>query len=495
VHLEAVYPISLEFRPGCVTLVSHQPTLFPAMMLLRVILFLSLACGLSHATEATSTTPEVKKESSVEQSKVTTTTPAAAPVSAPAVLTDAEVNAHLKKIADDPRMPGVALSEGISQITGTAISPLLGVSAVGAWKYFQTPAHQRHLLPWYCHPWAWGLGLGLISIVLLKDVFGATAPALVKKPLDFMELFEDKASALVASTAFVPLVALAMAQMNAIPVQDAAHATTSMITPAEVGFATASPQLAFLDNAWVRFAIYTPVMMLCFLVVWLSSHAINVLIALSPFGLVDIALKFSKLFLLLLVTGASLVHPLLGLVVCLPIIALAVYMSGWAFRFTVFGTVFGWDLLFGRKADKEDLKDGIRCFTARKTQGVPIRTYGKLKVNGLGMHSFHHRAWLIFPAREVPLEEPMDGITRGMAHPTITRSDLQGRARPAFLLSPRYRHCVEDIGSHLGIQNFADSPLRRGAQAVKGWFAEVTVTSRTFVEGNASTNQPLPKLQ
>lgn len=461
------------------------------MMLLRVILFLSLACGLSHATEVTSTTPEVKKEPS------NATTPALVPA-APAVLrkTDAEVNAHLKKIADDPRLPGVALSEGISQITGTAISPLLGVSAVGAWKYFQTPAHQRHLLPWYCHPWAWGLGLGLISIVLLKDVLGATAPALVKKPLDFVELFEDKASALVASTAFVPLVALAMAQMNAIPVQDAAHATTSMISPAEVGFATATPQLAFLDNAWVRFAIYTPVMMLCFLVVWLSSHAINVLIALSPFGLVDIALKFSKLFLLLLVTGASLVHPLLGLVVCLPIIALAVYMSGWAFRFTVFGTVFGWDLLFGRKADKEDLKNGIRCFTARKTQGLPIRTYGKLKVNGLGMHSFHHRAWLIFPAREVPLDEPLDGITRGMAHPTITRSDLQGRARPAFLLSPRHRHCVEDIGRHLGIQNFADSPLRRGAQAVKGWFAEVTVASRTFVEGNnTASDQPLPKLQ
>jgi hypothetical protein len=285
-----------------------------------------------------------------------------------------------------------------------------------------------------------------------------------------------------------------MAQVNAIPVQDPA---TSMVAPAELGLATATPQLAFMDTPWVRVAIYTPVMILTFLVVWLSSHAINVLIALSPFGLVDVALKFSKLMLLVLVTGASLLHPLLGLVICLPIIALAAYLSGWAFRFTVFGTVFGWDLLLFRKAETEDLKDGVRCFTARKTHGLPVRTYGKLKVNALGMHSFRHRAWLIFPAREVSLDEPLDGITRGMLHPTITRSDLQGRPRAAFLLSPRYRHCVDEVGSHLGIQNFADSPMRRGVTAVKVWFTEVTISSRTLVErgpGGAATAPSLPRL-
>jgi hypothetical protein len=233
--------------------------------------------------------------------------------------------------------------------------------------------------------------------------------------------------------------------------------------------------------------------------VWLSSHAINVLIALSPFGLVDVALKFSKLFLLVLVTGASLIHPLLGLVVCLPIIALAAYLSGWAFRFTVFGTIFGWDLLLFRRAETEDLKEGVRCFTARKTHGLPVRTYGKLKVNALGMHVFHHRSWLIFPAHEVALDQALDGVTRGMLHPTITRSDLQGRPRAAFLLSPRYRYCVDEVGNHLGIQNFADSPMRRGVMAVKVWFADVAIASRTLVErstaGASTTAQPLPRLQ
>ena len=57
------------------------------------------------------------------------------------------------------RLPGVDLAQGISQLTGVAISPLLGVSAVGAWRYHHTPEASRHLLPWFCSPYAWGLGL------------------------------------------------------------------------------------------------------------------------------------------------------------------------------------------------------------------------------------------------------------------------------------------------------------------------------------------------
>ncbi|MEZ0273963.1 MAG: hypothetical protein ACAH88_03595, partial [Roseimicrobium sp.] len=74
---------------------------------------------------------------------------------------------------------------------------------------------------------------------------------------------------------------------------------------------------------------------------------------------------------------------------------------------------------------------------------------------------------------------------------------LQGRPRGVFLLSPRYRHCIEEIGGHLGIQSFSDSPLRRGLKAVKIWFADVAITSRTLIERSAvnSTVQPVPRLQ
>ena len=440
------------------------------MMLLRVILCLTMAYG---AANAASPTPTLPADEPVKNETPAKATPSAAS-------------------PQDVHLPGVALSEAVSQVTGTAISPLLGVSAVGAWKYIQTPENQRHLLPWYCHPWSWGSGFFLLTLVFLKDFLGTAAPGIVKKPLDFAELFEDKASALVASTAFVPLVALAMAQVNAIPLAQ----PTAMASSAELGFASVST-LAVMDNEWVRFAVYTPVLMLCFVVVWLSSHAINVLIALSPFSTVDAVLKLSKLGLLVTVTAASFIHPLLGLVICIPIIALAAYLSGWAFRFGVFGTLFGWDLLLSRRVTEEDVKEGVRCFTARKLHGVPVRTYGTLKVNELGMHVFRHRRWLVATAQELTLEQPLDGVTKGMLHPTLTRRDMEGRARATFLLAPRYRSSEEHIGTHLGIQEITDSSLRRGLKAVKVWFTEAVSMGKNLMERSSTalpSTRPVPRL-
>ena len=53
--------------------------------------------------------------------------------------------------------PGVELARTISEITGVAISPLLGVSTVGAWRYFhaRTPQQLAHL-PWSMM-WAFSL--------------------------------------------------------------------------------------------------------------------------------------------------------------------------------------------------------------------------------------------------------------------------------------------------------------------------------------------------
>src|SRR5262245_50315967 len=104
--------------------------------------------------------------------------------------------AETTQLRSTERLPGVDLTEGISQITGVAISPLLGVSALGAWRYYRTPASQRERLPWFCHPLAWGAGFALLALCFLKDTVGVATPALLKKPLDMAELFENKVSAL-----------------------------------------------------------------------------------------------------------------------------------------------------------------------------------------------------------------------------------------------------------------------------------------------------------
>lgn len=374
-------------------------------------------------------------------------------------------------------LPGVTLAEGVSQITGTAVSPLLGVSAVGAWKYVTTDAGERHRLPWYCHPWVWGSCFGVLGLCFLKDFLGAAAPPLVKKPLDFIELFEDKLSALVASTAFVPLVALAMAQVDAIP-QAPEHAAVA--TTAQLGFATV-PVIGVVDLAWLKVALYVPLAFIAFAVVWLSSHAINVLIAISPFGMVDAALKVVKLGVLGLITASAFVHPALGLLVCLMVIIPAFFVAGPAFRLMVFGNVFGFDLLLGRKAMAADLERGVLAFNASRVGSAPVRSYGRVTRDAEGKVTFRYRPWLVLPSREVVVDAQThpDGLEKGLLCPSLTRDDITGRARTAFILLPRYRDCVERITECFGIAKVADSRLLRGLKAVRNWLVELLSLGRS----------------
>src|SRR5438093_10179408 len=82
-------------------------------------------------------------------------------------------------------LPGKKIAETVSMITGVAISPLLGVSAVGAYQWWQakTP-EQRARLPWFAHPLFWGPALLLVAVCFVKDTAGTALPTVAKKPLD-----------------------------------------------------------------------------------------------------------------------------------------------------------------------------------------------------------------------------------------------------------------------------------------------------------------------
>ena len=93
---------------------------------------------------------------------------------------------------------GEEIARTVTLTTGVPISPLLGVSALGAWRWWRTPAAARAELPWYARPWFWGSGLFLVFLFAANTTIGAAVPGL-KKPMDFVEEHENKLSALVAS--------------------------------------------------------------------------------------------------------------------------------------------------------------------------------------------------------------------------------------------------------------------------------------------------------
>lgn len=412
-------------------------------------------------------------------------TAAAPPVANPVPKVEATPGA-LKQAEELHRkvvLPGLSLAEGLSQITGVAVSPLLGVSAVGAWKYFRTEEHLRALLPWYCHPLAWGPGLALICVCFLKDFLGAAAPALVKKPLDFLELFEDKLSALVASAAFVPAVALAISHFQQL------DAATQASHGLEGSGLAMLPMAAVMDYALAHPWITVPVGILCFLVVWLSSHAINVLIALSPFGMVDAGLKLTKLALITLVTGSALIHPYLGAAVSLVLIAIGALLAGWSLRLTIFGTLMGSDFLLNKRAAAQEAREGpVKGFLARRNQGVPVRTYGRLEADAEGRPIFTYRPWLVLPRRALTVENEGLVLCKGLIHPSVSHRPVNTdeRLRSTLILLPRYRRVEESIAARFGCQDVVDSALLRGFKAVRQWLVDVLSSGRRAIDARAA---------
>lgn len=384
-----------------------------------------------------------------------------------------------EKIKDSLLVPGVSLAEGVSEITGVAISPLLGMSAVGAWTYYRTEESLRHRLPWYCNPYVWSTGMALIGICFLKDFLGAAAPALVKKPLDFVELFEDKLSALVASAGFVPLVAMAISHFQQAQPDQAFQGL------ADSGLATA-PLASALDMTLQTPWLSVPVALVAFGVVWLSSHALNVLIAMSPFGIVDAGLKLTKLALLTLVTGAAALipySPYPALIVCGLLILIGLLIAGWSFRLTVFGTLMGRDFLLNKRAASADLETGVKGFLSRRMQGVPARTFGKLISDSTGGLRFAYRPCLILPQSQVAIPDAGMILCRGLLHPSVAhRPDDESRSRSAITLLPRYRNLEESIAQRFGCQAVVDSSLLRGLKAMRQWLVEVMSFGRNLVE-------------
>ena len=348
-------------------------------------------------------------------------------------------------------VPGVKLAHAISEITGVAISPLLGVSAVGAWKYYhaETP-QQRARLPWFAQPWFWITGFVLVSACFLKDTLGATAPRVLKKPLDMADALEHKISGLVATGAFVPLV------IEVFPRAEP-----------EAALQGANGFLAAIDLSWLGNGILVPLAMIAFFLVFMASNAINVLILLSPFAVVDTALKGFRLLVLLTIPATAVVNPWLGAVWSLVIIGVAYFIAGWSFRLSHFGMVFIWDIVTLRSRRFVPDKAANRMMLARQIDRVPARTYGTLRRDEQGGLILQYRPWLVLPKRSLALPAGQYTIGQGLFYSQIMRAEGRG-VSAVMLLPPRYRGHEEEL-----VRIYALAGVREvGLRAAFRWLRE-----------------------
>ncbi len=339
--------------------------------------------------------------------------------------------------------PGVQMAQTLSVLTGVAISPLLGVSAVGCYQYCKAKTDdERAKLPWFANPLFWVPAFLLVAACFLKDTFGvATAPGL-KKPFDIAETIEHKISGLVATGAFVPIMINMIHEANSTGGQPS-------VSFSAMGFA------AIQIPHWLYDVALTPIAMAAFFIVFLASNAINILILLSPFPAMDAVLKSFRTGVLASVVISSWMNPWIGLMWSVIIILISWLIAGWSFRLSHFGLVFLWDYFTLRKNRFVPHATENKLFLSRKINQVPARTYGKLSRADNGEHLFRYQPWLVFPARTLILPAGKYEAGRGIFYSEILHVKNDA-AKTLLLLPPRYlghEETIVRIYSFTGVRN------------------------------------------
>ena len=224
--------------------------------------------------------------------------------------------------------------------------------------------------------------------------------------------------------------------------------------------------LAAIDLSWLGNGILVPAAMLAFFIVFLASNAINVLILLSPFAILDAALKGFRLLVLLTVTATAFANPWLGAVWALIIIGIAYFIAGWSFRLSHFGFVFIWDFVTLRRRRFQPNQSANRMFLARQINKVPARSYGQLVRDEKGSLVLRYHPWLVLPERVLVLPEGRYAVGKGLLYSQIMKEAGPGLTA-AMLLPPRYRGHEEELVSIYGLVGVRDAGLRAAFRWLK----------------------------
>lgn len=350
------------------------------------------------------------------------------------------------------------MAAAVTTVTGMAISPLLGTGAYGAyqWAAAKKAGRPTEDLPWFAQVTFWLPALGLVGLVAAKDSLGAVVPPGFKKPLDVLETIENKASGLVAAGAVVPFTMVALSDMLSAPAPTA---------PGPVTTGLAMMHFGAIDFSWLLNLLTVPFGIAVFAVVWMASHAINVLILLSPWGAIDAALKGMRTGLLGLLTLTATINPWISAVLSIVVIIIAYLVAGWAFRLTVLGTLFSWDCFTLRRRRFTVAPNDNKAFAGGNLPEVPPRTYGRLRKTETGL-SFAYKPWLVLPEKTVTVPAAGLVVGQGLFFSTLLNAENQTR----FLLPPRYRGHEEALSAIYALGGVRPAGLRKAWSAMRELF-------------------------
>lgn len=352
--------------------------------------------------------------------------------------------------------PSTHMAGAFNSTAMASLSPLLTLSAMGMKERLKTPGDKP--LPFHARTQFLGFAVALLMVLLLKDTLGEIFP-LAKKPLDALDVIQNKVFAVACAAALLPKVAASMKGAVSLGMVAAWHVAGPAIAYASPDAAQSVP--AWIDTAswWVSYAIGAA----SFFSIWCASHIVNVLGLLAPVPFVGPLLKVLRLALLGALASADAIHPMLGLMLSLLILFIAFRMTGWATRLMLFGTISGLDIFF-RKWRTPRAETSVLAFTSAGLAGMPKRVIGRLSV-AAGKLLFTYHPLFLGPLRTKSMEIPQGlGVAKGLACPSVTA----GKGKTLFLLAPRYRGHEKSVALLLGC-DITPSAIGRGVRAAWCW--------------------------
>ncbi|HHO48788.1 MAG TPA: hypothetical protein ENN06_10125 [Desulfobacteraceae bacterium] len=357
---------------------------------------------------------------------------------------------------------GELIADEISRITGCAISPILGISVLGAYTYYATPAAQRDNVPWHAAPQFWAPLLIILFLIILKDSAKVAIPKIIMVPLDAVEtLLEKNTSAVLALIVLLTSIGGGIDQAGSPGQAGGGLLVSAAHAAQETGAHSLTGVREMIEPAMISVLVIT-----VFTVVWTVSQAFNFLILLSPFSTIDLLLTLWKNSIIALLLLACLVHPYAGLLFSLCVILLCLFLFSRSLRFVVFGSLTAMDLLRKKAGGLDPGTNVVKAFAGAGLGGVPSMSYGAL-ANVNRVLRFTYRPWFVLPVRTCDVQEPPEAhhVGKGILSPVIVREgNKPGQYTTLCRLRPRYASREHMIAQILGLGGVRDLTFGRGVR-------------------------------
>lgn len=349
--------------------------------------------------------------------------------------------------AAPPETRAMLVATGIAQVTGLAISPLLVLCAIGWRDHLAAGGQDAAALPLHANLWLLVPCTLVLGLLLGKKFASPATPLPIRKVLDAAEYMEAKLSALVAAGVLLPTI---VATMSA--------ATTS----AAAGDDGAAVQSASILGGIATVAWTAPLALVVYLSVWVTFHAVDALVVLSPFAIVDAMLVSARTAVLAAIGLAFAASPFLAFLLCLPIVVLSLLVAGWCVRLDLFALGIAGDILLRRWRGARADDGPLRAYLASGAHGAPVRTMGRVEPVDGGLR-FRYRPLFVLPVRTLEIASARSDLVRGLLW-----SNLADRAtgRGIVALPPRYQPHHAAVAARFTAE-VRDGRIRRGLRGVR----------------------------